>query len=258
MKRLFCIASLLAAGGWGIVSAAHGAPASDRLGHRSAMPQPPGGVAAQTTYLADLAAQMKRVWPHNRTINIVCHGHSVPAGYFKTPRVDIFNAYPHLIHRALNQRYPNAVINVIVTAIGGEAAESGAARFERDVLGHQPDVVLIDYALNDRGLGLARARAAWAKMIEQAQARGVKVFLVTPTGYLGANFDDPKSDVAQHAEQIRGLARQYHCGLVDAWGEFGKYVRAGGKLEDLMSQCNHPNREGHALVAAAALKWFPE
>ena len=36
-----------------------------------------------------------------------------------------------------------------------------------------------------------------------------------------------------------------------------QYVEKGGKLEDLMSQGNHPNRKGHALVAAALLEWFP-
>ena len=84
------------------------------------------GMADRKNYLADLAVQLNRTWPNNRTINVVCHGHSVPAGDFKTPLVDSFNAYPHLIHRRLKDRYPNAVINVIVTAIGGEASESGA------------------------------------------------------------------------------------------------------------------------------------
>ena len=98
----------------------------------------------------------------------------MPAGYAKTPAVDTFNAYPHLVHRALKERYPSAVINVIVTAIGGEASGGGAARFERDVLSHKPDLVLIDYALNDRGLGLDRAKAAWKAMIEKAQARRSK------------------------------------------------------------------------------------
>ncbi|MEK5235702.1 hypothetical protein NST99_08380 [Paenibacillus sp. FSL L8-0470] len=32
-----------------------------------------------------------------RTLNIVCHGHSVPSGYFATPIVDTFHAYPHLL-----------------------------------------------------------------------------------------------------------------------------------------------------------------
>ncbi|WP_342481353.1 hypothetical protein NST07_08230 [Paenibacillus sp. FSL L8-0340] len=41
--------------------------------------------------------ELKRQWPENRTLNIVCHGHSVPSGYFATPIVDTFHAYPHLL-----------------------------------------------------------------------------------------------------------------------------------------------------------------
>jgi lysophospholipase L1-like esterase len=115
----------------------------------------------------------------NRTITIVCHGHSVPAGYFKTPVVDTFNAYPHLLHLALKKRFPHAVINVIVTAIGGENSEQGSARFEKDVLCHKPDLITIDYALNDRRIGLEKARQAWTSMIEQAKAKNVKVLLLT-------------------------------------------------------------------------------
>ena len=33
---------------------------------------------------------------------------------------------------------------------------------------------------------------------------------------------------------------------------------AGGKLDDLMSQVNHPNRKGHELVANELQSWFPE
>ncbi len=70
---------------------------------------------------------------------------------------------------------------MIVTEIGGENAESGAARFAADVLCYKPDVVTIDYALNDRQLGLARAEQAWRSMIEAAVAKDIKVILLTPT-----------------------------------------------------------------------------
>ena len=38
-------------------------------------------VATPTTLLAPVVRELEREWPRNRTINIVCHGHSVPAGY---------------------------------------------------------------------------------------------------------------------------------------------------------------------------------
>ncbi len=215
------------------------------------------GGASPQTYLADVSALLEQHWPTNRTVNIVCHGHSVPAGYFKTPVVKTFDAYPFLLNQALKERHPYAVMNVIVTAIGGENAESGAKRFERDVLNLRPDVVTIDYGLNDRGIGLARADVAWRSMITNATQRGIKVILLTPTPDMKAKLDDPKDPLNQHAEQIRSLAGEYGVGLVDSLAAFETAMKNGQKLEELMSQGNHPNRKGHEIVAAELVKWFP-
>jgi hypothetical protein len=60
---------------------------------RSAEPAEPAAPATARsaadprTYLAALINLLQIPWPKNRTINIDCHGHSVPAGYFKTPLV---------------------------------------------------------------------------------------------------------------------------------------------------------------------------
>jgi acyl-CoA thioesterase I len=215
----------------------------------------PTPAVAGADYLAGICAAMQVKWPQNSIVNIVCHGHSVPAGYFVTPHVDSVNAYPHLLYLALKERYPNAVLNVIVTAIGGESSPSGAARYERDVLTHRPNIVLIDYSLNDRGLGLETARAAWKSMIEKTPP-GVKVLLLTPTPDLSAKLSDPQDPLNLHAEQVRALAREYHVGLVDSQAAFNRYVAAGGQMPELMSQGNHPNRKGHDLVTAEILRWF--
>lgn len=217
----------------------------------------PLGSAVPSSYLASVVAELEKAWPRNRTVNIVCHGHSVPAGYFKTPVVDSVNAYPAGLHQKLKVRFPLAVINVIVTAIGGENSVKGAARFERDVLSHRPDVVCIDYGLNDRASGLASARAAWVAMIESARAAGVKVILLSPTADTKARVEDPLDPLNQHAAQIRQLATDYRTGLVDSLGLFHAELRRGARLEDLMSHSNHPNARGHALVALALLDWFP-
>jgi acyl-CoA thioesterase I len=222
-----------------------------------ALAGPPKNIADNSTYLKDTVALLQKQWPGNRTVNIVCHGHSVPAGYFVTPVVESFNAYPHLLHKGLADAFPHAVVNVIVTAIGGEQSESGAERFDRDVLSHRPDVVTIDYGLNDRGIGLERAKRAWTAMIEKAKKAGVKVILLTPTGDLSSKLDDPNDSLNQHASQIRALAAEHHVGLVDSLALFKRYITRGGKLQDIMSQINHPNRKGHDLVAKSLLSWFP-
>src|SRR5690606_24484889 len=122
----------------------------------------------------------------------------------------------------------------------------------------RPDVVTIDYGLNDRRIGLERARSAWTRMIEQAEAAGARLILLTPTGDTSANLENPDDPLHQHAEQIRTLARKHRTGLVDSLAAYQNYLNDGGRLEDLMSQSNHPNRRGHELVARGLLEWFPE
>jgi lysophospholipase L1-like esterase len=244
--RIYRRTSWILAGMFGLYLLA-GMPAS--------VAQPPS-TADPKSYLADVVGELEKSWPDNRTVNIVAHGHSVPAGYFKTPLVDSFNAYPLLLHRWLGAAFPHAVINVIVTAIGGEDSTGGARRFERDVLALRPDVVLIDYGLNDRGIGLEKARRAWSQMIEEAKAHAVKVILLTPTADTGANLDDPNDPLNQHAAQIRELAASYHVALADSLAAVRAYVAGGGQLAELMSQVNHPNRKGHDLVVDELQRWF--
>ncbi len=216
-------------------------------------------IADQTTYLKEIVDILKKHWDENRTVNIVCHGHSVPAGYFFTPMVDTFNAYPHLLHEALKHRFPFAVMNVIVTAVGGENSQTGESRFEAEVLCHRPDVVTIDYGLNDRRLGLIPARRAWTSMIQKAKSKGVKILLLTPTADITQREDSPEEErreLQQHAQQIRQIAAEHGTGLVDSLVAFGQYQKSGD-LWDLLSLRNHPNRAGHEIVVRELLRWFP-
>lgn len=209
------------------------------------------------SYLSPLLDEMARHWPNNRTINIVCHGHSVPAGYFATPYVNTFDAYPHLLHKTIKERFPFAVTNVIVTAIGGENSAGGAERFERDVLPHRPDVLTIDYSLNDRGIGLDRARSAWESMIQSALSRNIKVILCTPTWdntYYEQN--EAWQQLVQHAGQVRALADRYEIALADNFRAFARSISEPADLVRYLSHGNHPSKAGHQLAAQEIAKYF--
>jgi lysophospholipase L1-like esterase len=207
-------------------------------------------------YLKPIQLELQKKWPKNRTIHLVFHGHSVPAGYFKTPKVQSFQAYPLLVHQAVKESYPFAVLNAINTSIGGENSEAGAARLKRDVLTHRPDVLFIDYALNDRGIGLERAKKAWESMIQAALAQKIKVILLTPTPDWSENILAEKTRLAQHARQIRELAVKYQVGLVDSYAAFREKVQNGESVRVYLSQINHPNEKGHRIVADLILRYF--
>ena len=207
-------------------------------------------------YLAALKIELNKQWPQNRAVNLVFHGHSVPSGYFKTPVVDTLHAYPHLLLRSVKEKYPYAVANAIVTAIGGEDSKKGAERFERDVLILRPDVLFIDYALNDQRLGLPAAREAWTRMIEAALHLNIKVILLTATPDQRVDISDPNTTLQQHCNQIVDLANKYKIGLIDSYKIFQSLVAKGTPITDYMSQVNHPNEKGHQRVADAIMAYF--
>lgn len=208
----------------------------------------------QSNPFARLNEELDKPWPNNREVRCVFHGHSVPAGYFATPVIDTFNAYPHLFHRAWKARHPKGFINVIVTAIGGENSAQGAARFTQDVLPLRPDVLFLDYALNDRGIGLEKAKESWASMILAAKNAGSLIVLLTPTPDLGAKMGHPDEPLTHHSDQIRALARDHELTLADPYREFCRLQAVGHRLENFMSQGNHPDRAGHEVVAQLLLE----
>lgn len=209
-----------------------------------------------TSYMSDVKSEFQKIWPNNRRINLVFHGHSGPGGSWNDSRVNTLNSYPHLVLEKLKAVYPYAVINVIVTAVGGENSEKGAARFEQEVLNHHPDVVVIDYTGNDVGLGIEKSRAAWEQMINLAKESGAKVMLVTPGVDQRIDINSAGNSYAKHAELIRDLAGNHRVALADPFAVFQKLVNTPGFVQDYMSWINHFNRKGHEVYADEVAKWF--
>lgn len=211
--------------------------------------------ADSATYLANIKKELNAVWPKNRTINLVFHGHSVPAGYWHDHEVHTLESYPHLLLERLKRLYPYAVINVIITAIGGENSIKGQARYEKDVLAYKPDVLFIDYALNDRFSDINKVDEAWEAMIQGALDRNIPVILLTPSPDQRLNILDDKNPLEPYVQQIQQLAQHHHTGLADPYSRF-KEIAKQGNLSGYMSHVNHPNKAGHALIADELLKWF--
>ncbi|WP_396600883.1 SGNH/GDSL hydrolase family protein [Algibacter sp. R77976] len=206
-------------------------------------------------YLDSLKTKLKVKWPKNHMINLVFHGHSVPTGYTTGGVLDRLNAYPYRTLKKVNDFYPYSVVNTITTSIGGEQAEQGAKRFKEEVLNHKPDVLFIDYGLNDRSIGLERAKVAWEQMIEEALEYGTKVILLTPTPDLKEDITVEETPLAKHSHQIRALAKKYNVGLVDSYALF-KALAEIQPLKGYMSQNNHINQKGHQFVADAIFEYF--
>lgn len=212
--------------------------------------------AAAPALPAGLLDELRKPWPGNRTVNVVFHGHSVPAGYHKTPEVKPFDSYPLIALGLIKEAYPHAVMNAIVTAIGGENSVRGAARFEAEVLALRPDVIFIDYALNDRRLPVDQVEQAWRGMAAAAKARGIPVVFVTPSGAEDVRIDTEDEPLELRAALIRRVASDLEVPVADAWAAWKSALAAGTDQKALLSQINHPNRAGHELVAREIARLF--
>ncbi len=213
-------------------------------------------VADRSEYLMTIREIFETTWPNNRCINLVFHGHDVPAGYFETPTVETTLAYPRKTLAAIKDIHSYSVVNAFTTGIYGENAIEGAERLASEVLVHRPDVLFIDYSLNDRTEDMDEVRTAWASMIEEALDYGTRVILLTPTPDTEEDLGDETAPLALHAAQVRELAEEYGVGLVDSYQAFIDAVNEGTELSTLMSQSNHPNEAGHAIVCEEIMRWF--
>lgn len=117
-------------------------------------------------------------------------------------------------------------------------------------------MLFIDYALNDRSIGIERSEQAWRRMIKKSINKGIRIVLLTPTPDTKEDINDPNAPLSKHAEMIRLLAAEYHVGLVDSYKAFQRIVQSGKKLSDYMSQNNHINKKGHSIVAAEVMNYF--
>ena len=56
------------------------------------------------------------------------------------------------------EQYPNATISEINAAIGGTGSDLGVFRLRHDVLRHKPDLLFVEFAVNDGGVSPHRTK----------------------------------------------------------------------------------------------------
>jgi acyl-CoA thioesterase-1 len=205
-------------------------------------------------YLGGIKNELRKKWPGNRTINLVFHGHSVPSGYTHDTLVNTFDSYPYQLLQRLKERYPYAVINIILSSKGGETSIEGAKRLEADALAYRPDVVFIDYALNDITQPLGDVERAWQDMIDKAKARGIKVVLLTPSPDQRIDLKAPGNQLQAVTNVIRTLAQRNKVGLADPFAVFQALPK--DSIPTYMSYVNHPNRKGSAVISDQLFRLF--
>lgn len=188
-------------------------------------------------------------------VRIVCFGDSVTKAV--RPGVKPDETFCALLERSLTG--PERPVQAINAGVGGNTTAHGLARFERDVLSHEPDYVVIMFGLNDSWiddgktasrLTAAQYRDNLRRMIAMLRERHVGVVLMTPNPAIGPKYPPERNvTLKSYVEAVRELARSERLELVDVYGRFAELAVEGVDLNALFTDAMHPNPAGQKLIA---------
>ena len=199
-------------------------------------------------------------------INIVIFGDSVSHGAV-VGYIDYENVYWNQLKRKLNAFRDYMPVNMINAAIGGTTAKRSLDRLERQVLKHEPDLVIVCFGLNDVNGTLEDYVGSLEIIFRRCKAIGSDVIFMTPN-MLNTSIlpDTPEKDLEYARKtadmQNGGRMDSYIAAAIDTAKREGALVcdcyakwKEIAKTRDittlLANRINHPVPEMHALFADA-------
>ncbi|QJU55109.1 SGNH/GDSL hydrolase family protein [Herbiconiux sp. SALV-R1] len=146
---------------------------------------------------------------------------------------------------------------VINTGIGGHRVVDLEARFDRDCLEHEPDLVSIHVGINDtwrrydggEATSVEAFEAAYRSMLTKATDAGARLVLIEPFLLaLRPEQSEWRDDLDPKIEVVRALANEFDAQLVAADVAF---TRAGWERDPagLLWDGVHPTDAGRELLA---------
>ena len=99
-------------------------------------------------------------------VTIVAFGDSITAGYC------VRRGFPSFWKALLAEKYPDARVEMINSGISGDTSMDGLARLDWAVLSYEPDLVTINFGINDcvLGLGLEEFEMNFVEMVRRIRA----------------------------------------------------------------------------------------
>lgn len=149
--------------------------------------------------------------------------------------------YAYLVYEWWKKSFPNAAFSFVNGGIGGTTSHYGGARAWKDVLRYRPDIVTVDFSVNDDA----------NEFFEETYEGTLRRLLAAPSSPAVVVLNNVFYDTGKNAQN-------YHNRIADHYGiphvsikdtvypdvESGKIVRA-----DITPDNLHPNDKGHRLVA---------
>ncbi len=207
--------------------------------------------AAGPASLADIAARAGAGEP----LSVVFFGGSLTFGANASDPET--TSYRGRMMRWLRETYPRSPMTFHDAAIGGSGSQLGMFRLERDVLARKPDLVFLDFTVNDGAEDAdPQGMASYERILRDLLEREVAVMpVLMPFRWHVERNGLPVPP--RHAAHLR-LAEAYGLPVADVLGSIREKVAGGTPPEMIwnMGDGAHPGDEGYALFFGAVKTAF--
>ncbi|WP_195576200.1 SGNH/GDSL hydrolase family protein [Paenibacillus sp. 1001270B_150601_E10] len=179
------------------------------------------------------------------------------------------NGYVNLLQSLIRCEYPSFIIQLLNMGIGGNTIRDLAARWQQDVLDHQPDGVIIAIGINDvwrkydnpMNQALAVLEEEYERtmneLIDSSQALGADVMLLTPF-FIEPNKEEPmRADMDRYGAIVQAVGRERDLPVVDLQETMDRFL-AYTHPTTLAFDRVHPNQTGHMAIAKAVLEMIKQ
>ena len=182
-------------------------------------------------------------------------GDSITAGGARGPA-----GYCQLVIRGLASAGVKA--KMIPAGVSGHKSNQMLARLQRDVLDKKPDWMTLSCGVNDvwhgkRGVPLDEYKKNIAQIVDQAQAKGIQVMILTSTMIREDAGNPQNQQLAKYNAFLGQLAKEKGCRLADLNAHMQSSLISGpGKPHgnQLTTDGVHMNTLGNIMMATGVLR----
>ncbi len=157
----------------------------------------------------------------------------------------------------LRKAYPESRFRIVNRGIPGDTAEGGLHRLRADVLDHNPDCVLIQFALNDAfcGYGVEQFGQYVQWMVDEIREDGDAEIVLVTSSYVGNNRET--RFVENFYRELENLAAVNGLPLARVHSYWKKRIGEDVEFRTLVqADLVHPTTAGYKLMAEAVMQLF--
>lgn len=190
--------------------------------------------------------------------NIVCLGDSTTYGYMITRK----KVWPSILNNKFAEEGKD--INIINKGINGDTTSGMIARFERDCLNENADLLILMGGVNDIFMfqNIDKIKDNIKLIVETSNKNNVDIILFTPIPFIkeiftffeADNLDLFENTLKEYVSWINEYTKENNIKSIDVYNMFMNNIFKSNKYEDIYFDGVHLSENGHNIFALELYK----